>query len=256
MKMNLHWKWLLLCSGLSVLPTAQAATATQPLLAKQFKQSVGKCWVYRDDNDNDYCMFAGPSREISVDGKTYLYALALGDAYDYAEKQTMEAHAYSGIAALYVYQKVGAQWQLQHRGKPNHIGAYGAAPRGKDWTFHQFGPKTYGYLSQHADMHHGYSGSHYVILTPWKQGVANSWLGASYNTEGASETGKKYADLNAKFYINTQGKTTAGMYPLVFKVSNHSNGKKQPMKTYVVPFNAAKGQYVAPKNYPLNDIDY
>ncbi|UOO90964.1 hypothetical protein LVJ82_08380 [Vitreoscilla massiliensis] len=246
---------LLALSGLCLLPAAHASTDTRALLAKQFKSS-GSCLQYRDEQQTDYCLFAGPSREVRIDGQSYLYALALGDAYDYAEKQTIEAHAYSGVAALFVYQKVGNAWQLRHKGKPEHIGAYGTAPRAKAWSLHQFGPKTYGYLSQHADMHHGYAGSHYVILTPWKQGVARSWLGASYNTEGASETGKKYADLDAKFYINTQGKTTAGMYPLVFKVNNQSNGKKHPQKTYGVPFNAAKGQYVAPKNFPLNDIDY
>ena len=105
-------------------------------------------------------------------------------------------------------------------------------------------------------MHHGYAGSHYAILSPWKQGVANSWLGANYNTEGASETGKSYADLEATFYINTQARPTAGMYPLVFKVRNNSNGKKQPVKTFTVPFNVKAGGYVAPKNYPLNNIDY
>ena len=254
--MKTPWKWLLLCSGLSLLPAAQAATDTKPLLAKQFKKTVGTCWVYTDGNDNDYCMSAGPSREVTIDGKTQLYALALGDAYDYTNKQPNQAHAYSGIAALYVYQKSGNGWQLIHRGKPDHIGAYGEAPRGKDWTFHQFGPKTYGYLATHSDMHHGYAGSHYAILSPWKQGVASSWLGANYNTEGASETGKSYADLEATFYINTQARPTAGMYPLVFKVRNNSNGKKQPVKTYTVPFNASKGAYIAPKNYPLNNINY
>ena len=100
--MKTPWKWLLLCSGLSLLPAAQAATDTKPLLAKQFKKTVGTCWVYTDGNDNDYCMSAGPSREVTIDGKTQLYALALGDAYDYTNKQPNQAHAYSGIAALYV----------------------------------------------------------------------------------------------------------------------------------------------------------
>ena len=123
--MKTPWKWLLLCSGLSLLPAAQAATDTKPLLAKQFKKTVGTCWVYTDGNDNDYCMSAGPSREVTIDGKTQLYALALGDAYDYANKQPNQAHAYSGIAALYVYQKSGNGWQLIHRGKPDNIGAHG-----------------------------------------------------------------------------------------------------------------------------------
>ena len=52
--MKTPWKWLLLCCGLSLLPAAQAATDTKPLLAKQFKKTVGKCWVYTDGNDNDY----------------------------------------------------------------------------------------------------------------------------------------------------------------------------------------------------------
>ena len=64
--MKTPWKWLLLCSGLSLLPAAQAATDTKPLLAKQFKKTVGKCWVYTDGNDNDFCLSAGPSpfREV------------------------------------------------------------------------------------------------------------------------------------------------------------------------------------------------
>ncbi len=46
--MKTPWKWLLLCSGLSLLPAAQAATDTKPLLAKQFKKTGGHRRVYND----------------------------------------------------------------------------------------------------------------------------------------------------------------------------------------------------------------
>lgn len=235
---------------------AHAQTNTAPLLAKQFKKSVGNCWVYTDENDNDYCVKPGPSHEVGTGEQRYLYALAVGDAYDYANKQARQAHADSGVVSMFVYQQVGKDWQLRNVRHGMHIGAYGMAPKDKDWGFHQFGPTTHGFMSLHSDMHHGYAGSHYMVLTPWQKSIANSWIGAYSNNEGAAEAGKGHTDISATLKINTTGKTTAGMYPLQATTIDNSFGKKRPAQTHTITFNVRKGEYLPAKSYPLNDLDY
>ena len=189
------------CAAVEPLTRSKAATDTKPFIGQTIQKNVGKCWVY----PMPMTTIIACRRPARSDGRwqNQLYALAWRRFMTTTTSSPTSPMLYSGIAPC-MCTKSGNGWQLINRGKPNHIGAYGEAPRGKDWTFHQFGLKTYGYLATHSDMHHGYAGSHYAILSPWKQGVASSWLGAAYNSEGASENGKTYADLEATFYINTK----------------------------------------------------
>ncbi len=224
-------------------------------LSKYFPQynRANQCWVANVEQGS-YCMKLDASKIVDSPTGKIKYILAAGDRYDFAQNKPSGAHVHSGNVAMFVLAKAGKQWQVISADTEIDVGAYGNAPTG--WRFHQFGPDSYGFLNEHGDAHQGYSGSHYVILMPNGKAITKHFVGASADNENAGLAESDVTILESKIKIDASSSVKTGLYPLLITVNVKMGKKKYSNNVYKIPYDPVKKKYIAPKNYPLGDIEY
>lgn len=240
---------------LILAPVISAQSIEQKILSQYFPKfnKANQCWVATSEQGS-YCLKLDSSKTVDTPRGKELYMLAAGDHFDFAANEADGAHVHSGYVAMFVASLSDNKWKILSSKVDIPVGAFGHAPTG--WSFHQFGPQTYGFLNEHGDVHQGYAGSHYVILTPNGKGIKEHWIGATVSNEGAVEDASRTESVTSKIKIDRTKPITSGLYPLNITLNGKMGKTKLSNKTYVIPYDINKKTYVSPKNYPLREIDY
>lgn len=261
--------WVRLIVLMSIVLSALPAFAQTPTqwLRQFYPLSVPnnpKCMGVIDKNQGFYCMLLDVAKPIG----TQLYVIMAGNKINQNTGEDDGAHSNSGLVGFFVFEKKQGQWHLTSSNPRMPVGAFGYAPT--KWTLHEFGPGRWGALNTHGDMHQGYAGSHYVILLPRGKNIQTSRIGSSFDNSGAlgdctsndvDGTGMTVAQCRAKRFvmdsrikIDRNSATRYGYYPLKLTLFGHKSLKKYKHRVYIIHY-TQKG-YVAPKTYPLYNIDY
>lgn len=219
----------------------------------------------------DYCLKLDIRQTVHTAQGVRQYLLLTGDKINLASGEFDGAHVDSGAVAMLVLKaKDNGGWQTVAANTGIAVGAYGSAPLG--WKLQQFGPDSWGFINTAADMHQGYGGSRYVILLPEGKTIADSWITASVDNEGALgdctedmglETAQQRQDclaqrqtLQSTLHINSTGIPVAGRYPLKLIINGVSGHNKYRNHVMNIPFDAAKKRYLEPASSPFSGADF
>ena len=226
---------------------------------------------YNADYGGEFCM-RQTKREIRQTAQGRLmYLLYTGDRFDFGKGESTGGRVQSGLAGIFVLKQVRGGWPLLAAKPYIEIGTYGFAPKAKYWSFRQFGRVRWGFMAPMSYLSHGYASSEILIFTHnGTDKVSESRITTDANNgyildncETNRDTGQpntpaerqkcrgEWHKLSAGFSIATHARPTAGFYPLRLTVSGFNGFKRYRNQVFLIPYNAAKGMYVMPKNYPL-----
>ena len=262
-------------AALALTLSAPAWAQTPVEIVHRFYPKVYRaqsCFVAQKD-DAFYCMKQVKTEVRDTASGRLMYLLFAGDRFNFATGKPDGSHVELGLAGMFVLKFLsGNDWELVAAKPKASVGSFGNAPSADLWTFHEFGPGRWGFLTEHSDMHQGHAGSAYVVYAHNGKRISESWLTASYNNLGAygdncemyreegakamRECRAKLSELESKIKIRRDLPATNGFYPLQLTLSGYEGRKAYRNQAYVLPFNAKKNQYLQPKNYPLRDKEY
>jgi hypothetical protein len=250
---NRYLKQVILAATL-IAPLAWSQTIEQSILSKYYPNYNKKhqCYVATDDQGSTYCLKLDNSKVIETPQGAMMYLLVAGDVFDFKEGEANGSHAQWGYVSMFVVNVSTTTPKVVASKLDMRAGASGNGLKG--WTLHQFGPQTYGFLNTHNDMHQGYGGGDYVILTPQGNSIQAHWVGESSDNTGAVE--RNATSLYSTIKIDRSLAISTGLYPLTMTVNGYRGKTKFKNKVYVIPYNASKKTYIEPNNYPLKDVDY
>ena len=254
--MKINYRNHLIISVFFALPLlVNAQNIEQKILSRYFPSynKANNCWV-AETEQGTYCMKLDASKTVKTSAGEKKYLLATGSLYDFTRNETTGGHANSGNVAMFVLQKTNHDWRVLSAKTEITVGTFGNART--DWSFHQFGPDTYGFLNTHGDVHQGYAGSHYVILTPDKNKITEHWIGATVDNTGAIGLTRKSNLVDSSIKIDRSKEIQSGLYPLIITVNGRMGSKRFNQKSYTINYDNRAQKYVEPKDYPLRDIDY
>lgn len=241
-------------------------TQNQCLLGKSFRYYSGHTPIH-----GDYCFTIDAQQTVSTARGKMHYILLTGHGINLKTGEWQTAHVDSGAVGMLVLKaSAGGGWQTVAATTGIPVGAYGSAP--KNWALHRFGPDTWGFINQSADMHQGYGGSRYVILLPLGNRISHSQITAEIDNSGAladcsadmgfasaaeqQDCHNRLETLTSRLNIDHSGTPVAGLYPLQLTVNGFSGSK--PYRDHVVriPFDRRAGQYREPQSSPLTGADF
>ncbi len=268
-------KKTVLCIALS-LAAANAQAQTPQQIIQEFYPKYSqkyRCHQVSVKNRGEYCVRQTKSETRQTAQGKLTYLLFTGDIFNFEKGEKDGAHVHSGLAGVFVLKQAGNDWKLLAALPHGSAGSFGNAPEAKEWTFHEFGKDKWGFLTQHSDIHQGYSGAAYLLFAhDGAKKIIEDSINADANNTGAlgdcSENysegrkntaaerreclGKLYS-LSSKIKILKDGKTSAGFYPLQLTASGFDGAKKYRNTAFIFNYNAAKGHYNTPKGYPPAD---
>lgn len=259
--------------------SAVYAQTPQQIVQKFYPKYSNEYQCYRVSDKQlggEYCVRQIKSETRQTAQGKQMYLLFAGSKLDFTNGEENGSHADSGFAGVFVLkQKAENDWQLAAALPESWAGAFGNAPAAKDWSFHQFGQDKWGFMTRHSDVHQGYAGSAYVLFHyDGGQSIGRSLIASAADNSGAlgdcrfNRQGRKanaaerreclnsLHDLSSTIKIAKSGKTVKGFYPLQISVSGFDGRKQYRNQTFTVPYHAGKKQYIAPKNYPLNNKEF
>ncbi len=262
---------LLLATVVSCVATWAAAQTPQQIVQKFYPRysSQFQCRIAEEKKQGTYCMKLMKTETRDTAQGRLMYLAFSGNLVDLATGEESGSHANTGLAGVFVLKETAPNdWALLAAQPTATVGSSGYGP--KEWSLHEFGPDKWGFLTEHGDVHQGYRGRHYVLFVhDGGKRVDESWLGGSWSNTGAlgdcsqEETAKarkaclnKLGEQEATLKIRRDMPTVQGYYPIDLTLSGFTGRKKYRNQHYTAVFNTAKKAYLAPKNYPLRDIDY
>lgn len=236
-----------------------------------------RCYQVNVKDRGEYCVRQIKSETRQTAQGRLMYLLFTGNVFDFKTGKEDGAHVQSGLAGVFVLKQTDNDWTLLAAQPRGSAGAYGNAPDAKDWSFHEFGRDKWGFLTRHFDVHQGYAGSAYMLFVhDGAKKMTDSVIIAEADSTGAlgddcSENlyeGRKNTaaerraclnklyKLSSKIKILKDGNANAGFYPLQLTVSGFDGLKKYNNKIFISTYNAAKGRYTTPQDYPLADKEF
>lgn len=268
----------ILCMALFFTAATVQAQTPQQIVQKFYPKYSQKYGCYRVSvkGRGEFCVRQTKSEtRQTVQGKL-TYLLFTGDVFDFEKGEADGAHVQSGLAGVFVLKQTGNNWKLLAAQPHGWAGSFGNAPDAKYWSLHEFGKDKWGFLTQHYDIHQGYSGTAYLLFAhDGARKIIEDGINAEADNAGAlgncsdnlyedrkntaaerRECLDKLYSLSSKIKILKDGKTSAGFYPLQLTVSGFDGAKKYRNKAFVSTYNAAKGHYSIPKGYPLADKEF
>lgn len=258
--------------GLGAINHALAQTPQQ--IVQSFYPTYSdhfQCRIAQHD-EASYCMKLVKTETRQTKQGKLMYLAFSGQLVDLKELKELSYHVSSGLVGVFVLKEADDGWQLLSALPTETVGAFGSAPSAERWSFWQLGADKWGFLTTHFDVHQGHAGSHYVLFhhdggRQW--GV--SWIGASIDDSGAygddcelrNETPKekreclqRYRSADTSFAVAKNTPADHGFLPIKISVSGVIDQKRYRNQNYLIRYDAKKGQYIEPRNYPLADIDY
>lgn len=243
-----------------VLPvSAQAdmspAAVLDKIYGKQNKQQG--CWLAADGEGQRYCMkIDGSVKRATVTGKR-LYLLAAGVAVD-EEGKPNGSHSSPGLVGAFVLEEHHGKTEMLACDPKIQLGAFGSPP--VHWKLSLLGPSDYwGWINTTGDGNQGIFVAWHTILAPYGTKIRNlagfpaSYDNTSHCTDKACE--RKSSSMESKLEIDTR-KTQDKVFPLRVSITGIHKGKPLPPKTWPLPFDFNKWSYVAPKDWPLKDVEF
>lgn len=203
------------------------------------------CWPTQSDNER-YCMRIDRADKIVTDQGPRLYVLAEGTWIDEAGKES-GGHAASGMIGAFVVEARGGAPIIVAQNRNIPAGEYGTSP--KKWKFVQLGAANYwGWQNSEGGGGQGDFIGRFMLLAPYGKGIADL---LDFNTYRYIEN--EDTSLDTKLEVDLRDRN-ARVYPLKLTVSGVREGKKFRPKTWIVPFDLKKWQYLEPKDWPLKDL--
>lgn len=203
-----------------------------------------------------YCMKYNIQKTVDTDKGKRLYMLAHGYNFEWSTSGLREE-----VVGLFVLKpdENGNGWDIE-TAKPVIRATMNGSEEGK-WTFHQFAPNTYGFLTTGSVGGGGASIGQFNIIIPNGKSVVYNNIGSESNNlatagcENKKFYGKniKCEDLSATIEID-RSTVINGFYPLDLTLNGKDiKGKIYKNKVYRINYQKEKG-YVEPNNYPLKDL--
>ncbi len=230
--------------------TKQAYEAYKQIRTKlhQFYRYDNKreCWILREDSETHYCMKITKSNIIHTKSGKRNYLLLTGIAIDSNSGEEHFSFAVNGNVSLFIIE--GTKILAVEPKIPS--GAWGQPL--KEWNLIKLAPSDYwGWQNESLLCHHGYCRNFYVLFAPYgKIGIKKlvtiitplDYTGVGIPTE-----------VTAKIKIDNS-QVGKRVFPLKVKIKGKVNGKKLKVKTWELPFDTKKWQYIEPKNWPFESI--
>lgn len=231
------------------LPCAQAQNMTriEQVMSKfygNFDKSA-KCWVGKSSEGASFCMKV--SGVNFVNQQTYI--LAVGDHMGTLNDSA--AHADSGNVGAFLIEEAVDGAKVVAAGPFNAVGSSGYAPQ--DWTFVQLGEKTRGWIGEGGGTFQGYTTGVLTVLMPVGRKIVDASKIVTLHDDSGACTTTKCTTLQA---LVNPDRDQAGVpyFNLLLTVKGTKDGKPYPVKQFVARFDAAKGEYVVPKGWPISGI--
>jgi hypothetical protein len=210
-----------------------------------------KCWVtpIEGSSESYYCMKITKSNIINTKSGKRNYLVLTSDVINKSGEE-ISSHAASGKAGLFIIDLRGAKLLAA---KPEiFLGSFGMVP--KEWNLIKLAPSDYwGWQTSFSYVGMGLYFNYYIIFAPYgKMGIKElTTIVADYDDSGAGGS----TEISAKIKVDNL-QVNKRVFPLKVKITGKINGKKLRVRTWVLPFNTRKWQYVKPKRWPLANFDY
>ncbi len=239
-------KKTLLCPiTLFLTASAFAGDTLEQILSAYYPLSVGEknCQAVIHKSEK-YCMRILKSEVGETQSGKKRYVLVAGDNIN------ATSHPSSGLVGIFVLSpsKDGG-FDIEAVNAKIPLGLFGKSP--KDWTFHQFSPNSWGYLTAIGYSGGGYTFSNFFILTNQGKSIQKSSI--PYYKDNAGTCGEglgQCESIDGKIKID-RSTVIKGFYPLVLTLNGLYKGKTYEKRKYRITHDGQKG-YQTPANYPLN----
>ncbi len=240
---------LALISNLALFATAPAfAGQNVKLLMNKYYSPINKSsncrYTVGGQGKDKYCMKVKKSKQVNTKQGKRLYLLMTGNSVEET------ARAYGGLVGMFVFAPDGkGKWKVISAKSHIEMGSSGYAP--KDWTFHQFAPNQWGFLTTTSFAMGGQFTEAFNIVTPNGKSINDNMIMKHNSYQDCKFSKVACYDLSATLKINRK-KVVNGYYPLILTVNGYDNetGKKYKNRKYQAIYKKGKG-YVMAKNYPL-----
>lgn len=229
----------------------------EPSIFKLLNQIYGnydnsrECWVVpsKDEPKYHYCMKITESNVINTESGKRLYLVLTGSLLDNLGEDA-GSHVDTGNVGLFVIELKNSK--ILAAESSILVGTSGFSP--EEWQLIKLAPSDYwGWMTSYSDCHQGHCGSRSLIFAPYgKTGITNlAVLVRSYEDAGAGGSTEITANISVD---NLQVKRR--IFPLKVSIEGIINGKKIKEKSWVLPFNIKKWEYIEPTEWPLSNIGF
>jgi hypothetical protein len=212
-----------------------------------------KCWVFKDTYYY-YCMKITKSNIIHTKSGKRNYLVLTSNALDESGKEA-GIHTFGGAVGLFIIKLKNTKLLAA---EPNiSLGMWGWAP--EKWNLIKLGSSDYwGWQTIFHQNYSGYGATRSFIFAPYGKGIkeltnivldyGDGGVMYSNGVEGSTE-------IVTKIKVD-KSQVSKRVFPLKVKVTGKLNGKKLKVKTWTLPFNTRKWQYIKPKHWPLSGLYY
>lgn len=213
-----------------------------------------QCWikvVKEDSYEERYCMKPAHVERIRADTGERVYLMLAGHVVDEKGEEN-GSHAASGLAGAFILEE--GKVIVSDDAIP--VGSWGQAPT--DWKLVKLAPTDYyGWETATGDCHFGHCGSRNVILAPYGKGVRNvTGFATDYSNAGNCGDGVcPVTELSTEMSFDTTRKDVQ-IYPIKITLNGQLEDKKLEEITYTLPFDKKGWRYVAPKDWPLGEVEF
>lgn len=251
-----HYFALLVCFIVSI--PAKAEISAENIMNQVYSGYVAKkgCWIgLATKNKQYYCMKIDRNDGIIINGIKRHYIIATGIAIDENGEEN-GAHVTPGMVGAFVVEERNGQIKMLAGNSKMYFGPFGQPP--EKWIFVKLGSDDYwGWQNTSGNAHYGITGSYYHILAPYGKSIRDiaAQLVSSYDdTQSCDEdTGckNKLTSLTTSIEFDST-KIADKVFPLTVTVRGKYKGNEIDEKTFTIPFDEKKWEYLPPKNYFLN----
>jgi len=202
-----------------------------------------ECWVVpiKEDLERHYCMEITKSDIIHTKSGKRNYLLLTSDVLD-----NEPGHTDRCLVGLFIIRLKGTKLLAAEPEIP--LGCnWGIVP--KKWNLIKLAPSDYwGWQTNFAQSTQGCYQEYTIIFAPYsKMGIKElTNILVNYDNGGAGGS----TEIVAKIKVDNS-QINKRVFPLKVKVTGKVNGKKLKVKTWELPFDTRKWQYIEPKNWPL-----
>ncbi len=208
-----------------------------------------KCWVtpIESSSESYYCMKITKSKIINTKSGKRNYLVLTSDVINQSGEEG-GSHAESGKVGLFIIKLKGTK--LLAANPEIFLGSWGRAPT--EWNLIKLAPSDYwGWQTSFGYVGQGLYFEYYILFAPYgKRGIKElTTIQTHFDDSGVDGS----TEITAKIKVDNS-KVHERVFPLKVKITGKINGKKLRVRTWVLPFNTKKWQYVQPKRWPLADF--
>lgn len=222
-----------------------------------------------EETENQFCIRSKDKQIRQTSEGKLMYWLFIGPQFDFKRSRIYSSNFSSGYAQMLVLKETAPNhWQLWANTGPQRLGRVGIPPQ--KWSFHQFGPEQWGFMTTNEESYQGFTSDHFVIYHHnGGQKIGISKIGAVLDNrdfygdtcESREDDPKDRQDCLDNILTAAKGTIqilndntttpTTKFYPLEVSINGFVGKKRYRQEKITIAFNSKKGRYEVPKNYPL-----